>query len=80
MSCAMFAVVDLHTGRVISARDFTTVLGSHRAVDDFLPGTASDGWGFRFHKDSASLVVVGAPDENEPRSEMKGYVLSAPPV
>jgi hypothetical protein len=67
MSCAIFAGEDLLAGRVITARDFTTVLGSPLAADDFLPGTASDRGG-RFNKDSALLVGVGAPDENEPRS------------
>jgi len=67
-SCAMFAVVDLKTGSVITAREFTSVSGVHLAADDFLKGTASDGWGFRYKKDSSLLVVVGAPDENESRS------------
>jgi hypothetical protein len=59
MSCAMFAVEDLPPGSVITARDFTTVLGSPLAADDFLPGTASDNGG-RFNKDSALLLGLGA--------------------
>jgi hypothetical protein len=42
-SCAVFAVVDLKTGRVITAREFTRVSGVYLAADDFLPGTASFG-------------------------------------
>ena len=45
-SCAMFAVVDLRNGKVITTRDFATVSGAHLAAADFLVGTASDGWGF----------------------------------
>src|SRR6266581_942600 len=54
-SCAMFAVVNLKTGRVITAREFKTVLGTHLAADEFLPNTASDGWGFRYKRDSFLL-------------------------
>ena len=67
-SCAMFAVIDLKTGTVITAREFKSVSGVHLAADDFLPGTASDGWGVRYKKDSSLLVVLGAPDENESRA------------
>ncbi len=67
ISCAMFAVVNLKTGRVITAREFKTVLGSDLAADDFLPGAASEGWGFRYKADSALLIVLGAPDEDESR-------------
>lgn len=66
-SCAMFAVVNLKTGRVITAQEFTTVLGTHLDADEFLPNTGSDGWGFRYKSDSSLLVVVGAPDEDESR-------------
>ena len=66
-SCAMFAVIDLKTGKVITAREFATVSGIHLATDDFLPGTASDGWGFRYKRSSSLLVVLGDPDEDESR-------------
>jgi hypothetical protein len=71
----MFAVVDLNTGRVITTREFMKVLGRHLAADDFLPGTTSDGWGFRFKIDSTWLVIVGAADENESRSGAYYFVL-----
>ena len=76
-SCAMFAVVNLKTGRVITARELATVLGTHLAADDFLPGTGSDGWGFRFKKDSKLLVVIGDPDEHESRSGAYYFVLQS---
>jgi hypothetical protein len=52
----MFAVIDLKTGKVVTAREFATVSGIHLAADDFLPGTASDGWGFRYKRNSSLLV------------------------
>jgi hypothetical protein len=75
MACAMFAVVDLNTGKVITPKEVTRVLGTHLAADDFLPDTASNGWGFRFKKDSALMVVVGTPDENKSRSGAYYFVL-----
>jgi hypothetical protein len=66
-SCAMFAVVNLKTGKVITAKEFATVAGTHLDADDFLPGTLSDSWGFRYKIDSSLLVVLGAPDEDEAR-------------
>ncbi|MGA7795926.1 MAG: hypothetical protein WCA19_23075 [Candidatus Acidiferrales bacterium] len=68
ISCAMFAVVNLETGTVISAREIATVLGTHLDADEFLSGTRSDYWGFRFKNDSSLLVVLGAPDEDESRA------------
>jgi hypothetical protein len=67
-SCAMFAVLNLKTGKIITAKDFTTVVGIHLDADDFLPGTLSDSWGFRHKIDSSLLVVLGAPDEDESRA------------
>jgi hypothetical protein len=76
-SCAMFAVVNLKTGAVITARELATVLGTHLAADDFLPNTGSDSWGFRFKKDSNLLVVIGDPDEDESRSGAYFFVLQS---
>ena len=67
-SCAMFAVLNLKTGKVITTKEFATVLGTHLDADDFLPGTLSDGWGFRYKIDSSLLVVLGTPDEDESRA------------
>jgi hypothetical protein len=71
----MFAVIDLKTGKVVTAREFATVSGIHLAADDFLPGTASDGWGFRYKRNSSLLVVLGDPDEDESRSGAYYFVV-----
>ncbi len=76
-SCAMFAVVNLKTGKVITARELATVLGTHLAADDFLPGTGSDAWGFRFTKDSNLLVIIGDPNEDELRSGAYYFVVQS---
>ena len=59
-SCAMFAVVNLRTGRVITLKGFSAVGGVYFYADEFLPDTESDGWGFRHKSNSKLLVVVGA--------------------
>jgi hypothetical protein len=66
-SCAMFAVVNLKTGRVITPERFSTVSGVHFAADEFLSNTKSGGWGFRHKTGSKLLVVVGALDEDDSR-------------
>jgi len=75
MSCAAFAVVNLETGTVITPREFATVVGIHLAADDFLFGTGSDYWGFRYKNNSSLLVVLGAPDEDESRAGAYYFVL-----
>lgn len=74
-SCAMFAVINLRTGSVITAKDFGYVVGADLAADGFLSGTPSDGWGFRFKRNSSLLVVLGAPDENESKTGAYYFVL-----
>jgi hypothetical protein len=74
-SCAMFAVINLKTGRVTTAKEFTTMLGTYLAADEFLSGTKSDGWAFRYENDSSLLVVVGVPDEDESRAGAYYFVL-----
>jgi len=74
-SCAMFAVLNLKTGKVITAKEFATVAGTHLYADDFLPGTLSDAWGFRYRNDSSLLVVLGSPDEDESRAGAYYFVL-----
>jgi len=59
-SCAMFAVVNLRTGRVITPEGFSAVGGVYVYADEFLSDTESDGWGFRHKSNSRLLVVVGA--------------------
>jgi hypothetical protein len=58
-SCAMFAVVNLKTGRVITPEGFWGVGGVNLYADEFLPNTESDGWGFRHKGDSKLLIVAG---------------------
>ena len=74
-SCAMFGVVNLKTGRVITAREFATVVGTYLAADEFLSDTRGDYWGFRYANDSSLLVVLGAPDEDESRTGAYYFVL-----
>jgi hypothetical protein len=74
-SCAMFAVVDLKTGKVMRARQFSAVSGVHLAADDFLSETESESWGFRYKIDSSLLVVLGAPNEDESRAGAYYFVL-----
>jgi hypothetical protein len=66
-SCAMFAVVNLKTGRVITPKDFGTVSGVHFETEAFLPKTESPGGAFRYKKDSRLLIVLGALDEDDSR-------------
>jgi hypothetical protein len=74
-SCAMFAVVDLKSGTVMTTREFSAVAGVHLAADDFLQGTKSDSWAFRYKNDSSLLVILGAPDEDESRAGAYYFVL-----
>jgi hypothetical protein len=76
-SCAMFAVVNLRTGRVITAREFATVVGAHLVADDFLPGTRTGYWGFRYKNNSSLLVILGAPDEDESRTGAYYFALQS---
>ena len=71
----MFGVINLKTGRVITANEFASVDGTYLFADDFMPSVKSDGWGFRFRIDSSLLVVVGAPDEDESKAGAYYFVL-----
>lgn len=75
-SCAQFAVVNLKSGRVITANDVESVSGVGLYADDFLPSTDSEGWGFRHRKDSRLLVLVGTINEDEAREGAFYYVLT----
>jgi len=76
-SCAMFAVINLKTGQVITAEGLTSVSGNHLAVDDFLPNTESESWGFRYRIGSKLLVLVGTLDEDESREGAFYFVLQS---
>lgn len=58
-SCSQFAVVNLKTGHVITLKGIYSVAYVDFNTDDFLPQTDSEGYGFRFKKDSNLLVLVG---------------------
>jgi hypothetical protein len=76
-SCAMFAVVNLKTGRVITPEGFSAVGGVNFYADEFLPNTESDGWGFRHKSDSKLLVVAGALlSENDSKDGAFYFVLN----
>jgi hypothetical protein len=74
-SCAMFAVIDLKTGQIITVEGLNSVGGNHLAADDFLPDTESGSWGFRFGTGSKLLVLVGTLDEDESREGAFYFVL-----
>lgn len=76
-SCAMFAVVNLKTGRVITTKELSALSGIYLAADDFLRGTKNDSWGFRYKNDSSLLVVLGAPDEDDSRVGAYYFVLQS---
>jgi hypothetical protein len=75
-SCSMFAVVNLDTGRVITPDGFSSTSLVFFDVDDFLPRTQSDYFGFRFRKNSKLLVVIGALDEDEAREGAFYFVMA----
>jgi hypothetical protein len=66
-SCAMFAVINLKTGHVITPEGLTSVSGNHLAADDFLSNTESESWGFRYRIGSKLLVLLGTLREDEAR-------------
>ena len=77
-SCAMFAVVNLKTGRVITPEGFYAASTEHFDVDDpkiLRESQSGDVLGFR--KDSRLLVVLGDLDEDEAREGAFYFVLDA---
>ena len=76
-SCAMFAVVNLKTGRVISPDGFSHTSGVDFGVEswDVLPQSQRDAGLFGFRKDSRLLVVLGDLDEDESREGAFYFVL-----
>src|SRR5258708_35109410 len=64
-SCAMFAVVNLLSGRVITFAGIDTVSGGNFLADDFFPHAPGEGWGFFFREKNKLVVLVGAVDEDE---------------
>lgn len=74
-SCAQFAIVNLKTGRVLTAEGVRNVSGVHFEVDGFMPSAESEFGLFRFRKDSRLLVVLGAINEDDSREGAFYYVL-----
>lgn len=68
-SCAMFAVVNLETGRVITSDGFSSTSAVYFGVEswDVLPQSQRDVGLFEFRKDSRLLLVLGDLDEDENR-------------
>lgn len=66
-SCAQFAVVNLNTGQVITARGIDNVSGLHLSndADHFLSDADFHGGSFRFRQDSRLLVLLGAINEDD---------------
>jgi hypothetical protein len=68
-SCAMFAVIDTDTGRVMTPESFSHTSGVYFDIEvrKAYPRSQSDSWLFAFRKDSRLLVVLGDLDEDESR-------------
>lgn len=76
-SCAMFAVVDLTSGRVITPKGFSDTSGVYIGVDNqkAFPGSQSEDSLLAFRKDSRLLVVLGDLDEDETREGAFYFIL-----
>lgn len=76
-SCAMFAVVNLRTGRVITPESFSVTSGVYFFVDvqKAFPYSQSQYGLFGFRKDSRLLVITGDLDEDESREGAFYFVL-----
>jgi hypothetical protein len=78
-SCAMFAVVNLKTGRVITAERTGRTSAVFFGIDDqkMFPDSQSESGLFGFRKDSRLLAVVGDLDEDESREGAFYFALEA---
>jgi hypothetical protein len=78
-SCAMFAVVNLKTGRVITPQGFSATSAAYFDVvgQKVFPESQSESGLFGFRKDSGLLVVLGDLDEDERREGAFYFVLEA---
>lgn len=76
-SCAMFAVVNLRTGRVITPDGFSYTSGVYFGTEswDVLPRSQREAGLFGFRKDSRLLMVLGDLDEDESREGAFYFVL-----
>lgn len=78
-SCAMFAVVNLKTGRVITPEDFHDSSTEYFGVEgqSVFPGSQSGDDVFGFRLDSRLLVILGDLDEDESREGAFYFVLDS---
>jgi hypothetical protein len=76
-SCAMFAVVNLNTGRVIAPEGFYATSTVYFEAEDkkFFRGSQSGDEVFGFRKDSRLLGILGDLDEDESREGAFYFVL-----
>jgi|HubBroStandDraft_6_1064221.scaffolds.fasta_scaffold18954_3 hypothetical protein len=76
-SCAMFAVIDTDTGRVIAPPGLSHTSGVYFGVDNrkLFPEAQGDYGLFAFRRDSKLLVVLGDLDEDEKREGAFYFVL-----
>jgi hypothetical protein len=76
-SCAMFAVVNLKTGRVITTESFHSTSTVYFYVEDqrVFPDSQSEDPVFGFRKDSRLLAILGDLDEDESREGAFYFVL-----
>jgi len=76
-SCAMFAVVNLKTGRVITTENFHSTSTVYFYVEDqkVFPDSQSEDPVFGFRKDSRLLAILGDLDEDESREGAFYFVL-----
>jgi hypothetical protein len=78
-SCAMFAVVNLTTGRVIIPDGFHATSTVYFGIEDrkVFPDSQSGDEVFGFRKDSRLLVILGDLDEDESREGAFFFILDA---
>lgn len=76
-SCAMLAVIDTDTGRVMTPESFSHTSGVYFDVEvrEAFPESQSDSFLFAFRKDSRLLVVLGDLDEDESHEGAFYFVL-----
>lgn len=76
-SCAMFAVVNLKTGRVITPEDFYSTSTVYFAVENqkMFPDSQNGDEVFGFRRDSRLLVILGDLNEDESREGAFYFVL-----
>jgi hypothetical protein len=77
MSCTMFAVINLNTGRIITPEGFSHTIGVYFGVDNqkLFPESPRDHNLLAFTRDSRLLVVLGDLNEDDNREGAFYFVL-----